>query len=124
MSLTTAMTEKGELRAGHHADTEVFYMAGRQLPALQRRLLAAGWPESTSVCVVSRAGCPDALASQHSLHDLAAASLLHQGRPTVVTIGVGATPLTPLRQRKPANTRANPETHLKSPALPATALQP
>jgi uroporphyrin-III C-methyltransferase len=121
VSLTTAMTRSGELQATRHADTEVFYMAGRQLPKLQRRLLAAGWPESASVCVVSRAGCADALSSSHSLHELAAASLLHQGRPTVVTIGVGATALT---QRKSTSTRANPEPHLKSPVLPATALQP
>lgn len=121
VSLTTAMTEDRELQAGKHAATEVFYMAGRQLPALQRRLLAAGWADDTAVCVVSRAGCTDALCSSHSLHELAAASLLHQGRPTVVTIGVGATPLT---QRKPFSTRANPESHLKSQALPATALQP
>lgn len=121
VSLTTAMTEEGQLQAGHHAATEVFYMAGRQLPALQRRLLAAGWAEATAVCVVSRAGCPDALVSSHLLHELAAASLLHQGRPTVVSVGVGATPLPP---RKALSTRANPEPRLKSAVLPATALQP
>lgn len=121
VSLTTAMTEDGELQAGQHAATEVFYMAGRQLPALQRRLLAAGWSEATAVSVVSRAGCPDALVSHHPLRELATASLLHQGRPTVVSVGVGATPVTP---RKPTSTRANPEPRLKSPVLPATALQP
>ncbi|MFY9509813.1 MAG: uroporphyrinogen-III C-methyltransferase, partial [Rubrivivax sp.] len=34
VSLTTAMTREGRLEAGRHADTEVFYMAGRQLAKL------------------------------------------------------------------------------------------
>ncbi|RTL36527.1 MAG: uroporphyrinogen-III C-methyltransferase [Burkholderiales bacterium] len=90
VSLTTAMTERGELRAGQHADTEVFYMAGRQLAALGRQLLAAGWAADTPALVVSRAGCADAIASEHALADLARAALLHRGRPTVVTVGTGA----------------------------------
>lgn len=76
-------------------DTEVFYMAGRQLAALGRRLRAAGWPAATPVAVVSRAACADARSSLHALADLGAAALLHAGRPTVVTVGVGATPLGP-----------------------------
>ena len=84
------MTEAGELRAARTADTEVFYMAGRQLPALGRQLLAAGWAPDTPTLVVSRAGCPDALCSDHALADLARAALLHRGRPTVVTVGAGA----------------------------------
>ena len=90
VALTTAMTRDGALRASHSADTEVFYMAGRQLAALGRRLQAAGWAAGTPVCVVSRAGWPDALTSDHALSDLAAASLLHASRPTVVTVGAGA----------------------------------
>ncbi|WP_373715769.1 uroporphyrinogen-III C-methyltransferase [Roseateles sp.] len=90
VSLTTAMTERGELRAGRHADTEVFYMAGRQLAALGRQLLAAGWAPDTPALVVSRAGCVDAITSEHALADLARAALLHRGRPTVVTVGTGA----------------------------------
>ncbi len=90
VSLTTAMTQQGRLQAGRHADTEVFYMAGRQLGALGRALRQAGWPEHTPVCVVSRAGWPDAVASDHVLHELAAATVLHAGRPTVVTVGAGA----------------------------------
>lgn len=90
VSLTTAMSQSGELSAGRHADTEVFYMAGRQLGKLGRALRAAGWPLNTPVSVVSRAGWPDCLASSHVLADLAAASVLHAGRPTVVTVGVGA----------------------------------
>ena len=58
--------------ATRSADTEVFYMAGRQLGALSRRLRAAGWPADTPVCVVSRAGWPDQLASDHRVADLAA----------------------------------------------------
>jgi len=42
--------------------------------------------------VVSRAGWPDSLASQHPLQALAQAALLHAGRPTVVTVGAGALP--------------------------------
>ena len=68
-------------------------MAGRQLGALGRRLQAAGWPADTPVCVVSRAGWPDQLASDHTPATLAAAALLHAGRPTVVTVGAGARPL-------------------------------
>jgi uroporphyrin-III C-methyltransferase len=90
VALTTAMTREGDVHAGKAADTEVFYMAGRQLPALRRRLLAAGWPAETPTLVVSRAGCADALHSSHTLADLADAQAGHAGRPTVVTVGVGA----------------------------------
>jgi uroporphyrin-III C-methyltransferase len=90
VSLTTAFTRAGALEATRHADTEVFYMAGKQLAALSRRLLQAGWPAATPVSVVSRAGCVDARHSDHSVVTLAHASLLHAGRPTVVTVGAGA----------------------------------
>ena len=90
VSLTTAMNQQSELKAGRHADTEVFYMAGRQLGKLGRALRAAGWPDATPVCVVSRAGWPDSVGSDHALAELAAAAVLHAGRPTVVTVGAGA----------------------------------
>ncbi len=93
VSLTTAMTREGELHASRNADTEVFYMAGKQLAALSRRLRAAGWAEATPVSVVSRAGWPDQLHSDHTVASLARAAMLHAGRPTVVTIGAGAAPL-------------------------------
>jgi uroporphyrin-III C-methyltransferase len=94
VSLATAMTREGTLRATRSADTEVLYMAGRQLAALGRRLLQAGWPAETPVSVVSSAGCPDQLHSDHVVASLGEASLLHAGRPTVVTVGAGAAPLT------------------------------
>jgi uroporphyrin-III C-methyltransferase len=87
------MTTSGELHATRGADTEVFYMAGRQLAALARRLRAAGWAAGTPVAVVSRAGCADAIASDHRVGTLAEAALLHAGRPTVVMVGVGAVAL-------------------------------
>jgi uroporphyrin-III C-methyltransferase len=87
------MTREGRLRGGRNADTEVFYMAGRQLGALSRRLVAAGWPADTPASVVSRAGWPDQLHSDHTVQDLGQAALLHAGRPTVVTVGAGATPV-------------------------------
>jgi uroporphyrin-III C-methyltransferase len=93
VSLTTAVTEDGGLGAGRHADTEVFYMAGKQLAALGRKLGEAGWPAATPALVVSRAGWPDELASEHSVATLGDATLLHSGRPTVVTVGVGARPV-------------------------------
>ena len=93
VSLTTAMTRAGELRASRTADTEVFYMAGRQLGALSRRLREAGWPEGTPTAVVSRAGWPDALHSDHTVATLAQASVLHAGRPAVVIVGCGARPV-------------------------------
>jgi uroporphyrin-III C-methyltransferase len=93
VSLTTAMTREGQLHATRAADTEVFYMAGRQLAALARRLLAAGWPAQTLVSVVSRAGWPDQLHSVHRVATLGRATLLHSGRPTVVAVGAGAAPL-------------------------------
>jgi len=93
VALTTAVTRDGKLGAGRHADTEVFYMAGKQLAALARKLVEAGWPATTPALVVSRAGWPDELASEHSVASLAEATLLHSGRPTVVTIGVGAEPI-------------------------------
>jgi uroporphyrin-III C-methyltransferase len=91
VSLSTAMTRDGTLQAGRRADTEVFYLAGRQLGRLGERLLHAGWPADTPVLVVSRAGWPDEFASDHLTATLSAAALLHAGRPTVVTVGVGAT---------------------------------
>lgn len=103
VSLTTAMTREGRLEAGRSADTEVFYMAGKQLGALARRLIAAGWPAEAPALVVSRAGWSDQLHSEHRVADLAQASLLHSGRPTVVTVGAGALPLqreNPAGQRK------------------------
>ena len=93
VSLTTAMTREGLVpgaRAARTADTEVFYMAGKQLAALSRRLLAAEWAHDTPVSVVSRAGWPDQLHSDHTVADLARAALLHAGRPSVVTVGAGA----------------------------------
>lgn len=95
VSLTTAMTRAGELQAARTADTEVFYMAGRQLAALGRRLREAGWPAHTPVAVVSRAGWPDQIGSDHTVGTLAQAALLHSGRPTVVTVGVGAETVVP-----------------------------
>ena len=93
VSLTTAMTHLGTLHAARTADTEVFYMAGRQLGALSRKLLEAGWPGDTPVLVLSRAGWPDALGSQHRVATLAEAEAGHAGRPAVVTVGAGAHPL-------------------------------
>ena len=92
VSLTTAMTEDGVLRAARSADTEVFYMAGRQLASLGQQLLAAGWAPDTPALVVSRAGCPDARTSEHALADVADAAPLHGGRPAVLIVGTGATP--------------------------------
>ena len=100
VSLTTAMTRSGELQATRTADTEVFYMAGRQLAALGRRLAQAGWPADTPILVVSRAGWPDQLHSDHLMATLAEAAVLHAGRPTVVTVGVGAAPLRQASQAK------------------------
>lgn len=91
VSLTTAVTHAGALNAGRHADTEVFYMASTRLAELSRRLLAAGWRADTPVHVVSRAMWPDQIASDHTVGNLPAATLLHSARPTVVTVGVGAT---------------------------------
>ena len=93
VSFATAMTVAGELRSSLSADTEVFYMAGRQLEELAARLLDAGWAADTPVLVVSRAGWPDQLHSSHVLGQLGAASALHAGRPAVVTVGAGAAAL-------------------------------
>jgi uroporphyrin-III C-methyltransferase len=101
VSLTTAMTQELELHAGRRADTEVFYMAGRQLTMLARRLAEAGWPADTPVCVVSRAGWPDQLVSEHDVGTLPTACVVHAGRPAVVTVGVGARPV--LQRRRPSD---------------------
>ena len=99
VSLTTAMTREGPLACSGNrpalrsADTEVFYMAGKQLAALSRRLQSAGWADDAPVSVVSRAGWPDQLHSDHTLSQLAQASVLHAGRPMVVVVGAGAKPL-------------------------------
>jgi uroporphyrin-III C-methyltransferase len=93
VSLATAMTREGQVRADRSADTEVFYMAGKQLAALSKRLQSSGWPTQTPTCVVSNAGWPDACMSTHDVNNLADAVALHQGRPTVVTVGAGAASL-------------------------------
>jgi uroporphyrin-III C-methyltransferase len=95
VSLTTAMTHLGTLQATRTADTEVFYMAGRQLGALAHKLLQAGWPGDTPVCVVSRAGWPDARTTDHTVASLAEATVQHADRPAVVTVGAGAQPVQP-----------------------------
>ena len=102
VSLTTAMTREGALNATRTADTEVFYMAGKQLAALSRRLIQAGWPADTPASVVSRAGWPDQLQSDHRVDALRDATVLHAGRPTVVTVGAGAAPLTAPSTFQPA----------------------
>ncbi len=93
VSLTTAMTHLGTLQATRTADTEVFYMAGRQLAALSAHLMDAGWPGDTPVCVVSRAGWPDAITTDHRVASLADATTPHADRPAVVTVGAGAVPV-------------------------------
>ncbi|HEX7438724.1 MAG TPA: hypothetical protein VF319_01390, partial [Caldimonas sp.] len=55
--------------------------------------VAAGWAADTPASVVSRAGWPDPLHSDHSVQTLARATVIHAGRPTVVTVGAGAAPL-------------------------------
>jgi uroporphyrin-III C-methyltransferase len=90
VNLATAMTREGAMAPTRRADTEVYYMGGKQLAALGRRLLAAGWPAATPVSVVSRAGWPDQLHSDHAIETLAQATVLHAGRPTVITVGAGA----------------------------------
>jgi uroporphyrin-III C-methyltransferase len=118
VALATAMTQEGDVPpGGQRADTEVFYMAGAQLPRLQQRLRAAGWSPDAPTLVVSRAGCADALSSEHPLQRLADAALLHQGRPTVVTVGAGAKALT-LVTPAPPTTQANPKPLLESAPLP------
>ncbi|MEY4752090.1 MAG: uroporphyrinogen-III C-methyltransferase [Pseudomonadota bacterium] len=98
VSFATAMTLAGELRSSLSADTEVFYMAGRQLGELAARLLGAGWPIATPVLVVSRAGWPDQIESTHTLAALGEASAVHAGRPAVVTVGAGAAALSALAE--------------------------
>jgi uroporphyrin-III C-methyltransferase len=116
VALTTAMTRTGALHAARSADTEVLYMAGRQLAALSRRLREAGWPADTPASVVSRAGCADQLASEHRVATLGEASLLHAGRPTVVTVGVGAAAVTG------ESTRSGDATLIKGRARPVSSL--
>ncbi len=97
VSFTTAMTRTGDLQCGmgpgQRADTEVFYMAGRQLAPLAKGLLDAGWPTDTEVSVVSRAGWPDMRHTVHTVATLDDASSIHAGRPTLVIVGAGATEL-------------------------------
>ncbi len=94
VSFATAMTRTGALHAVRSADTEVFYMASRQLGVLGQQLAEVGWEPHTPVSVVSRAGWPDQLHSEHTVATLADAGVLHAGRPTVVAVGAGAAPAT------------------------------
>jgi uroporphyrin-III C-methyltransferase len=90
VALATAMTRQRELQAQRRADTEVYYMAGLQLASLSQRLLEAGWPGDTPVCVVSRAGWPQQQVSFHTVAGLETAGTVHAGHPPVVTVGIGA----------------------------------
>jgi uroporphyrin-III C-methyltransferase len=93
VSFATAMTRTLEAHACRSADTEVFYMAGRQLLNLGEQLMAAGWPGEAAVLVVSQAGWPDQRETSHSVGTLADAAQSHEGRPTVVIVGAGAAPI-------------------------------
>lgn len=93
VSLSTAMTRAGTLRASRSADTEVFYMAGHALAELSQRLLAAGWPAGEHVSVVSAVGTAEQHASVHSVQTLGEAAAQHAGQPTVVIVGAGASAL-------------------------------
>jgi uroporphyrin-III C-methyltransferase len=127
VALTTAMTRTGALVASRGADTEVFYMAGRQLAALSRGLLAAGWPPETPVAVVSRAGWGDRHGSDHHVDTLAEACVLHGGRPTVVIVGIGAAPLAGAPAHTPAAEPAASVAPLRditlSPLVPAPSAE-
>jgi len=125
VSLTTAMTNDAGLVGGRHADTEVFYMAGRQLGALARRLAQAGWPIDSPALVVSRAGWPDELASDHTIATLGQATLLHSGRPTVVTVGIGAKPVAAMvpTARLPAQAMTSPPPVPPAPALSGAGMR-
>lgn len=116
VSLTTAMTHLGTLQATRTADTEVFYMAGRQLAALSQRLREAGWPGDTPASVVSNAGWPDARCTDHTVATLADATAPHADRPAVVTVGAGALAVSaaPGSHRQAGITR---ETAAKTPCL-------
>lgn len=120
VSLSTAMTHDGDLTAGRRADTEVFYMAGKQLAALARRLLAAGWAPQAPVSVVSRAGWQDQLQSDHCVATLGRAAMLHAGRPTVVTVGAGALPVGRPPRAEPAPRVARPALDPRQPEVQGT----
>lgn len=115
VSLTTAMTHLGALQASRTADTEVFYMAGRQLAALSLKLLEAGWPADTAANVVSNAGWPDARCTDHTVATLAEATTPHADRPAVVTVGAGARAIT--STDTPAGTPVSTPVSTKTPSL-------
>jgi uroporphyrin-III C-methyltransferase len=114
VSLTTAMTHLGSLQATRTADTEVFYMAGRQLAALSSKLREAGWPGDTPASVVSNAGWPDARCTDHTVATLADATTPHADRPAVVTVGAGALPIT---AHGTSGTSGTANTGTKTPSL-------
>jgi len=102
VSLATAMTRSLDLHVlpstgpvKPSGDTEVYYMAGRQLAAMAARLVEAGWPGDAPCCVTSHAGWPDARTSEHAVAALGDAAALHAGRPTIVVVGAGARPIGP-----------------------------
>jgi uroporphyrin-III C-methyltransferase len=90
VSLSTAMTRDGDLRAGrtrrHRGVLHGRPPAGQAGPTPARRRLAGRHAR----CVVSRAGWPDELCSDHGLATWPGRALLHAGRPTVVTVGAAA----------------------------------
>ena len=101
VAFSTAMTHNGELEARRSADTEVFYMAGRQLDSLAHKLLEVGWAASTPALVVSRAGWPDQRISTLTVGRLGEAVATHAGLPTIVTVGAGAVAITAAAPQSP-----------------------
>ena len=83
-----------------------------QRGVLGPQLLAAGWQADTPVLVVSRAGWPDQRVSEHTVQRLAAASPVHESRPTIVTVGAGARPISadPMPHATAAQALQSPET--------------
>ena len=88
------MTEAGELRAANSADTEVFYMAGRQLPQLSTLLQQAGWPAETPALVVSRARAARCAVQRAPRGRPGRCRRSHAERPTIVVVGAGDRPCT------------------------------
>jgi uroporphyrin-III C-methyltransferase len=101
------MTQAGELEARRSADTEVFYMAGRQLESLAHKLREVGWAPETPALVVSRAGWPDQRISLHTVGTLGEAAREHAGQPTIVTVGAGAVAIGTAPTAAPASSARN-----------------
>jgi uroporphyrin-III C-methyltransferase len=89
----TLATTFGGVNPQDHSDSLVLYMVGQQIEKTATYLVAQGWAKDTPVVLVSNAGSDRQVVSEGTLISLNQLACRHHGQPTVLTLGVAATPV-------------------------------